>query len=165
MKANLLYSEYVKVTEDLDSALKKCFVNHLVIYNYGLNLLYHDPEMTFNNLKRSANSYTQQKNISPILDLAIYNELYYQFKKFKRNIKVQKLVTDIQYFTFLLKGYQCRCLEISEDKTSITFTGLPGVMKLSTPLPELNEEDVIYLNLSYSNQEDRYKLSLHLSTM
>ena len=165
MRTNLLYSEYVKVTEDLDIALKKCFVNHLVIYNYGLNLLYHGPEMTFNNLKRSAITYIRQKNISPVLDLAIYNELYYQFKKFKRNIRVQKLVTAIQYFTFLLKGYQCKCLEISEDRSTITFIGLPGVMQLTTPLPELNEEDIIYLNLSYSNQEDRYKLSSYLSAM
>lgn len=38
-----IYSEYVTVTPELDSSLKKCFLNHLVIYNQALSYLKENP--------------------------------------------------------------------------------------------------------------------------
>ncbi len=158
---NKVYSRYMAVPDELDKKLKKVFMNHLVVYNYCLSALCDNPMMTFKDLKKHATQYVEAKQISPVFDLALYNELYYQYNKFKSNIRVQKLVTDIQYFTFLLKGYECKNVHISSDRARIEFSDVDGGVDLDEPLPELSSQDLTYLNISYSNQENRYKLSLH----
>ena len=158
------YSRYLVVPDELDKLLKKVFMNHLVVYNHCLGVLCDNPTMTFKGLKKHATQYVETKQISPVFDLALYNELYYQYNKFKSNIRVQKLVTDIQYFTFLLKGYECKNIHISPDRMKISFSDIEGQIDLDEPLPELSSEDITYLNISYSNQENRYKLSLHRSS-
>ena len=158
-----LYSEYIHVSADLDEALKRCFMNHLVLYNYSLSLLYDKPYSSFKDIMKQVDARIEEKNTTPIIHIALMNELYYQYKKFKRNIRVQKLVTDIQYFTFFSNGYNCRSMDVSEDRKSITLNDLPGVITLDKPLPELNDEEVVYINISYSNAEDKYKISMYKS--
>jgi len=161
---NKVYSCYLDVPESLDKKLKKIFMNHLVVYNHCLGVLCGNPETTFKGPKKQASQYVASKQIAPIFDLALYNELYYQYNKFKSNIRVQKLVTDIQYFTFLLKGYDAKNVHISADRKKISFTDIEGCIELEEPLPTLSSEDITYLNISYSNQENRYKLSMHYSS-
>jgi len=158
---NSLYSEYVDVTPDLDKMLKKCFVNHLLVYNQALSFLYQDETLTFKNLKRLINDYISEKKLSPINDTTLYNEIYYQYKKFRRNIRIQKLITDIQYFTFLSRGYRTRGLIISNDRKVIYFKGFPGRINLNKELPEISKEDLIYINISFSNIENRYRISIY----
>lgn len=160
MKANI-YSEYIDVDPDVDAAMKKVFMNHLVIYNISLAILYKHPEISFKDLKKQALHYVVSRNIAPVFELALCNELYYQYKKFKSNIRVQKLVTDIQYFTFLLKDHSCKSLILKEDHKTLYFPEIDMSVTLSKELPEFKEDSLTYLNLSYSNQENRYKLSLH----
>lgn len=156
-----IYNEYVEVTSDLDIILKKCFMNHLVIYNHSLGLLYNNSELNFKSLMKSVSNYITDKSINPILQLPLMSELYYQYKKFKRNIRIQKLVTDIQYFTFLCNGYECKNLLFNKEKDRIQIQGFIGEIKLPKPLPSIPFEQSIYLNLSYSNIEDKYKLSVY----
>lgn len=163
MTNRYLYNEYVDVDEELDRHLKKCFVNHLIVYNYCLKLLYDNPELSFRIMKKQAVQYLQEQGIAPVLDVALFNELYYQHKKFKFNIRVQKLITDIQYFTFLLKDYNCKNFALTSDLSQIHFEDLSGVLRLTKPLPPLPAETVVYLNLSYSNAEDKYKISIYPS--
>ena len=158
-----IYNEYVVVTSDLDVTLKKCFMNHLVIYNHSLGILYNNSEMNFKSLMKSVSSYITEKSITPILQLPLMSELYYQYKKFKRNIRIQKLVTDIQYFTFLCNGYECKNLLFNKEKDRIQIQGFTGQIELSKPLPSISTDQAIYLNLSYSNIEDKYKLSVYKS--
>ena len=158
----IIYDNYVQVDESLDKYLKKCFVNHLVVYNYCLRLLYEDPELSFRNMKKLATQYLNDKQITQVLDTALFNELYYQQKKFKFNIRVQKLITDIQYFTFLVKDYQCKNFSVSEDRKSLRFNDTNGVMTMDKELPQLPSDTLVYLNISYSNVEDKYKLNIYL---
>ena len=119
--------------------------------------------MTFKNLKKEITKYIAERKLTPIIEIALLNEIYYQYKKFKRNVKIQKLITDIQYFTFLCKGYTTRSLIVSEDQTTVTFDGFPGEIKLKKALPDITNEDTLYVNLSFSNIENKYKISIYRS--
>lgn len=162
MRTNL-YNEDVEITPDLDAILKKCFVNHLLVYNQALSYLHEDSEMTFKGLKKEIQKYITERELTPIIEIALLNEIYYQYKKFKRNVKIQKLITDIQYFTFLCKGYSTRSLIVSEDRLSVKFEGFPGEIKLKKALPVASEENTFYVNLSFSNIENKYKISIYRS--
>ena len=161
---NNLYNEYVDITPDLDTVLKKCFVNHLLVYNQALTYLHKDEELSFKNLKKQIIKYIEEKKLSPIIEIALFNEIYYQYKKFKRNVKIQKLITDIQYFTFLCKGYSTRSLIVSEDQLTVKFDGFPGQIELKKVLPTIGEEDPLYVNLSFSNIENKYMMSIYRSS-
>lgn len=161
---NNLYNEYVDITPDLDAVLKKCFINHLLVYNQALSFLHKDEELTFKNLKKQIIKYISEKQLSPIIEIALFNEIYYQFKKFKRNVRIQKLITDIQYFTFLCKGYSTRSLLVSEDRMKITFDGFPGEITMKKELPTISEEESLYVNLSFSNIENKYMISIYRSS-
>lgn len=161
---NNLYNEFVEITPDLDAVLKKCFVNHLLVYNQALSFLHDNEELTFKNLKKMIVKYIAERKLSPIIEIALFNEIYYQYKKFKRNVKIQKLITDIQYFTFLCKGYSTRSLIISDDRTTVKFDGFPGQIELKKELPTINEDEALYVNLSFSNIENKYMISIYRST-
>jgi len=161
---NNLYTEYVDITPDLDAILKKCFVNHLLVYNQALAFLYENEELTFKNLKKMIVAYIGERKLSPIIEIALYNEIYYQYKKFKRNIKIQKLITDIQYFTFLCKGYTTKSLTVSDDRKTIRFDDFAGHIELKKELPPVTDEELIYMNLSFSNIENKYMISIYRSS-
>jgi hypothetical protein len=108
-------------------------------------------------------SYIEEKHLTPVIHTALMNELYYQYKKFKRNIRMQKLVSDIQYFTILSKGYVNPTLHFDLPNNTITVESFPGIIKLNKPLPQLLDGGVIYVNFSYSGDEDKYKMSIHSS--
>lgn len=160
---NNLYNEYVDISPDLDTKLKKCFVNHMLLYNQALDYLHKNEELTFKSLKKQIINHLKDKQLTPIIEIALFNELYYQYKKFKRNVRIQKLITDVQYFSFLSKGYTTRSLVVNEDRKSITFEGFEGSIHLDKELPKINEEESFYINLSFSNIENRYMISIYRS--
>lgn len=160
---NNLYNEYVNVTDNLSVTLKHCFVNHLIVYNKALAFLYDNEELTFKGLKKLIVKYLIEKNLNPIIEVALHNEIYYQYKKFKRNIKIQKLITDIQYFTFLCKGYSTKSIIVSDDRKTIKFEGFEGEISLDKELPLVSEDTLVYVNLSFSNIENKFMISIYKS--
>lgn len=158
---NKVYDNEVEITGELDGSLKKVMLNHLLVYNYCLNLLYKDPEISFQNLKRLATNYIEEKQLTPVITSAMFNELYYQFKKFRKNVKIRKQLTDIQYLTFTVGGYENNNFVYNEDKQEIKLQGLEGKIQLKEPLPLLEDFNSVYVNLSYSNREDIYKLNVY----
>lgn len=161
---NNLYNEDVEITPDLDVILKRCFVNHLLVYNQALSFLHKNDELTFKDLKKQIVKYIAEKKLAPVIEIALFNEIYYQYKKFKRNVKIQKLITDIQYFTFLCKGYTGRSLIVSDDRMKITFEGFAGEIQLKKELPVMAADDPVYVNLSFSNIENKYRMSIYKSS-
>lgn len=159
--SNKIYDEEVVVTSPLDALLKKTMVNHLLIYNHCLNTLYKDPEIDFMTLKRIANSYIEEKNLAPVIGSAMFNELYYQFKKFRKNVRIRKQLTDIQYLTFTVGGFDNNNFTYKTDTKEIKLHGLEGSIQLEKPLPEMDGPSSIYVNLSYSNREDNYRLNVY----
>jgi hypothetical protein len=134
-----------------------------LVYNQALSYLHEDGEMTFKGLKKEINKYIAERKLTPIIEIALLNEIYYQYKKFKRNVKIQKLITDIQYFTFLCKGYSTRSLIVSDDKMTVKFEGFPGEVNLKKELPAITDDCTLYVNLSFSNIENKYKISIYRS--
>ena len=158
---NKVYDETVMVGEELDSQLKKTLVNHLLVYNYCLNVMYKQPDIDFQALKKLASSYVEEKQLSPVLTSAMFNELYYQFKKFRKNVRIKKQLTDIQYLTFAVGGYENNNFTYKEDTKELKIHGLNGSIEIEKPLPSLTGPGSVYVNLSYSNREDQYRLNVY----
>lgn len=159
-----IYDEEVEVDQDLDKNLKRAFVNSLLVYNHCLSLLYKNPELTFNTLRKKAVRYVEEQKLYPIITRAMYNEVYYQYKKFRRNVRVQKTLSNIQYFTFIINDYENVCFTVNKERTEINLIELPGAIKLKVPLPELTEDDkMIYVNLSFSTKDNAYRMSMFSS--
>lgn len=161
MSSNV-YDEYVEVPESLSEVLLRTFVNHLNVYNYSLSILHKNNEISFKDLRKLIKSYLEINQVKPVLAIALFNELFYQYKKFKKFSRAQKRVSDIQYFTFLVTNDKAKEIVISQDRLSITFVTAGESITLPKPLPPIGNVPV-YLNISYSNNEERYKVSLHAS--
>jgi len=159
MKENIYYGEIV-ADKELDECLKKCFVNHLLAYNYSLNLIKENYDIDFKTLKDNVYAHIREKNIEPVIFPALMNELYYQYKKFKDGIKTQKLITDIQYITVITNGYVNKILDINENLKELRFFNIPGKFTLSKTLPNIEDYSPLYFNISYSNITDSYMLSI-----
>lgn len=144
----------------LNEYLRKCFLNHLVIYNYSLEILINNPDIRFKDLKLKCYEFIRKKNIKEFIRSPLFNEIYYQYKKFKeRNIKSYKALTGIHYITFLVNSYNNKCFRKEGNK--LIINGTDGYIELNEDLPELtNEDKMIYFNLSYSNKESKYQLSI-----
>lgn len=158
-KVNIYYGEIV-ADKELDECLKKCFVNHLVAYNYSLDLLKEDYNIDFKTLKDKVYFHVKEKNIEPIIFPALMNELYYQHKKFMDGVKTQKLITDIQYITVITNGYVNKILNIDESLKEMSFFNLTGKFTLAKALPVVTDFSPLYFNISYSNITDSYMLSI-----
>lgn len=156
-----IYREFIEVTPDLDVALRRVFINHLLVYNECLSTAYHDQEITFYKLKKKVTTYLTDKNISPIIEPALLNEIYYQHKKYKSNIRISKRVTDIQYITLLLKSYTNNVFTLTDSV--IKFNDLPGEISLPIPLPDISTYTAVYFNLSYGSPDLKYRISMYAS--
>lgn len=62
--------------------------------------------------------------------------------------------------TFITKGYKCKDIKMSEDKKKLSIRKLDGYILLEKELPIVSEKTIMYMNISYSNIEDKYKLSI-----
>lgn len=161
MKSRKIYDEVVVPQDELDTVLKKCLLTHLGIYNYSLELLKQSPSITYPQLREQVFRYIEERKITYLHIQAVQNELYYQYKKFKRGACSQKLISSIQYFTFLVKGYNNGLIQVDETRTQLRFIGHPGHLVLSEPLPALDSPDQhLYVNLSYSSMENQFVLSV-----
>ena len=160
MSRNNLYQADVVVEPRLDQYLRKCFLNHLIVYNHSLDILVKNPSIKFKELKLKCYEFIEQKKITEFIGSPLFNELYYQYKKFtERNIKAAKTLTGIHYITFLVNGYNNKCF--SKEGNKLVIHGVDGFIELEKDLPEIpDDKRMLYFNLSYSNQESKYQLSV-----
>jgi hypothetical protein len=152
------YKENVTVSPELDESLKKCFLNHLVLYNYTLDVLDKTPDIHFKNLKKMIYDYIVEKNITIFIGSSLYNELYYLMKKYKNNNKSHKQLSSIQYLTFYINNYDNKNFTVEGDK--IFFKDFKGHITIDKPLPPIENNELIYLNISFSTNENQYQISV-----
>lgn len=160
MKRKNLYQADVVVENSLDDYLRKCFLNHLVVYNYSLDILIKNPSIKFKDLKAKCYEFIEEKGIKEFMGSPLFNELYYQYKKYtEKNIRSAKTLTGIHYITFLVNGYDNKCF--TKDGNKIIIHGVDGCIELNEDLPEIpDDKQMMYFNLSYSNQESKHQLSV-----
>lgn len=160
---NKLYDSEVFVSDESKKILKRVFVNHLLIYNHSLGLLYKSPELRFEVLSKKVVDYIHERTIEPVLRTAVHNEIYYQYKKFRKNVRVQKQLTDLQYFTFTVGSYNNSSFTVNEERNIITLTGTGIELELEHTLPEEDGSRMLYFNISYSSMKDKFMLSVYSS--
>ena len=160
MSRRNIYLADINVSGVLDEYLRKCFLNHLVVYNHSLEILIKNPAIKFKDLKLKCYEFISEKNITEFMGSPLFNELYYQYKKFtERNIKVGKTLTGIHYITFLVNSYNNKCF--NKEGNKLLINGVDGYIELNEDLPEvIDEGKMLYFNISYSNQESKYQLSV-----
>lgn len=160
MSKKNIYQEDIIVSDKLDEYLKKCFLNHLIIYNYSLEILIKNPTIKFKDLKLKCYEFISKKKIIEFISSPFFNELHYQYKKFNnQNIKSGKTLTGIHYITFLVNSYNNKCF--NKDNNRLTINNIDGFIELNKDLPEIiDSSKLFYFNISYSNQESKYQLSI-----
>lgn len=156
-----LYDGEVYLSDEDVVKLKKVFVNHLLIYNFALDTLYSNPEIPFNRYADSVSNEIRNTELSPIIRPALLNEIYYQFKKFRRNVRSKKQLTDIQYITFTVSKYVNDQFEVNEEGNKLVLNDTGIVLNMEEPLPDPGKRNFLYFNLSYSSSQDRFMLSVY----
>lgn len=162
MRREHLYSgELSLTTEDVDK-MKAVFRNHLIIYNKALNELYKDRDIDMRSYLNRMNKEIKSSKYTPVLSNAIGNEIYYQWRKFNRNFRSKKQLTDIQYITLTGSSYVNEDFEVSEDGKFITLKEIGVVLELDGHLPEPESDmELLYFNVSYSSLEDGFRLTVY----
>ena len=158
-----LYIGEAVVSEESRTTLKALFENHLHIYNYALDQLSKNPEIKFQLFGSLVGKYIEQEQLFPVLKPAIHNELFYQYKKFRRNVKVKREKTDIQYVTATITGYSNNSLTFEDYLMTISLLGLNCSLTVSKSLPRLEPNKLYYYNISYSSLTDSFIVTVHVS--
>lgn len=159
MNVQNLYKEEIFVSEELRVKLKQYFLRHLVLYNYTLDVLTKNPNIKFKGLKKIVSAYIKEKNIEDYIPNCLYSEIYYLYKKYTNNIMIYKSLLRIQYLTFYVKSYNNKFFNLVDNK--IRFKNTDGYILLNKELPVLNKNELFYFNISYSNNEDKFQLSIY----
>lgn len=151
-----VYEAAVEVDNEFDINIKNCFVQHLTLYNFALGLSFDNPEIGFKEKKKLVIEYIEKNGIKDIAKEALFNELYYQHKKFNGNNRGQKRLIDIQYLTFLDTGYY-----VNHENKTMTIRGIQGKINIIVPL----DKNIIsmtgkYVNFSYSSNTNKYMLKI-----
>lgn len=156
MRKNLLVKK-INISEEYDSLIKKCIKNHIILYNYALQLLHNDNTINVSALQKSVKLYINKNNIFPIIKLPLFIEIYYLHKKFKKGVKCQKNITDIQYMTFAINDLQNNCIKINIDKKNVIDIKIADFFNYDEY--EILNDTVRIINFSYSNKNNSYVLS------
>lgn len=161
MTTNKLYSATVVPKDGLGDTLKRLSLSHLTIYNHALEILRARPDIWQHDLQTQVVAFVEINNI-PCLNMhAVRNELYYLYKKFRKQRTSQKHVTSIQYFTLILRNLKTGFAVLDETRTKLKFAGHDGYLELPAPMEEIHHTGkVFYMNLSYSTTADQFVLSL-----
>jgi hypothetical protein len=125
MSKKNLYKEDVIVSNELDLILKRYLLNHLVLYNYSIDILEKNSDIRYKELRKKLQEYIVEKNIKDFIPSCLYQETYYLYKKYKNNVnKLQKCLTEIQYLTFYINSYNNKIFSLVDNK--IVFKNIEG---------------------------------------
>ena len=160
-----IYDEQIVPDEAGAKALKSYMNTHLVYLNEALDTLKAQPHLSLRDLKTIVREKIWKDNPEYVLTDVVYNELYYMYKKFVRRCKRVKLLTDIQYMTFIVQGLNGKGVCYTPGSFRLRLPGRSGTVTLLKPLPQWQEGSMLFLNLSYSGLEDQFRLSVFTSPM
>lgn len=154
-----LYDEYVEVNGELRDYLKDVMSNHVHIYNLGLNLLKNNPNLTFDQLKKQVRELIAEGSYQVYIEPILFNEMYYLFKRFKKNEATKKKVSGVGYLSFHTTRYTNELFVHNSFVDEFTMRNKEGCIKLPKALPKL-QHGKVYLNLSYGGDTEKFKLSV-----
>lgn len=161
-KKEVIAAREITFNDDIKKIIKEALRNHVILYNHSLELLNKNPQLELKELKKQVFAYAKEKNYYPIIKDSLSIELYYLYKKFKRNIKHQKLITDIQYLTFILLKLTKKLIKITVDKEKNVKFSLANFLT-DEEVNMLNEDDnEKFFNISYSPESDKFMLSVFI---
>lgn len=156
MQKNLLTKD-IYIPEEHDRLIKDCMKNHIVLYNHALQLLHKNNYESVKMLQKAVKSFIDEHNIFPIVKTSIFIEIYYLYKKFRRGIRAQKNITNIQYMTFIINDLQRANIKINTTATTTVKLKIKDFLT-NKEFAELNNK-VRFINFSYSNVNNTYVLA------
>lgn len=152
----------VTASEEEIKIVKRILINHVLLYNYNLRLYNKDPYQRLESITSKTFKYAKVKCISPIIEPAIHNELYYQYKKLRKNVKLQKQFTDVQYITLVSRELDNTMFSLNKEGTEFVIKSNDLVFHLEEPaIIDNPEKSLLYFNLSYSPSEESFRLNIH----
>lgn len=175
MRSPKIYNRALEIDEVSKNQIKEVLINHLVLYNWSLDWMrkemsrtnyglsrsmFAEPRVSFDRLKKKVIEYANQARLLHI-EFALTNELYYLHKKFRKNTRSRKEISDIQYLTFTVSKNRMSGLRLSEDRLTMSIDDTDISFTLNEPFPEITDQGFLYVNISYSNIGDSFNLSIH----
>lgn len=153
-----IYYEEVTAPIALRSYLVSCYKNHLVIYNDMLEYYRRNRAATYKELKSKVNEVLENNVYLPVITTVIHADIYYMAKK--KDFK-QKLLTDIQYISVISIGYKSNSVFKYDADNLLLYVGKSEFpIELEEPLPVVEEDQSVYINLSYSGSTGAFELSV-----
>lgn len=153
-----IYYEEVEVPLPLRTYLVSCYKNHLVIYNDMLEYYRRNRYTQYKELKTKLVEVLENNVYLPVINTVIHADIYYMVKK--KDFK-QKLLTDIQYISVISRGYKFNKVFRYDQETLRLYVGESQcAIELKEPLPEVEEDQNVYINLSYSGSSGVFELSV-----
>ena len=141
-KKEVIAAREITFNDDIKKIIKEALRNHVILYNHSLELLNKNPQLELKELKKQVFAYAKEKNYYPIIKDSLSIELYYLYKKFKRNIKHQKLITDIQYLTFILLKLTKKLIKITVDKEKKQALMINSLFEYFEEIDKLKGKDI-----------------------
>lgn len=155
MKRKPIFFCELNISEESRKSLLKVFQNHLVIYNYFLDITYKNINLNYKEKKNLIKEFIDNNKIYPYIINAVFNEIYYQEKKVRRNIFKEKILTEIQYLTITDNTL---IYDPVTRKCFIKYTDIEFYLN-----KDLNEEIFLrrkYVNISYSVNKDKFEFKI-----
>ena len=154
-RPDVVYTSDLLCEDQFFEDLKLVMYNHLLIYNHildltrsnSIDLSSHAEQLK--KVKEFINTFEVKKYVAS----ALWNELYYMKRKFLKDRKNEKQLTDIQYLTFR-RGNK----DLIIKGNTLTIDKISGIAMLpeDTNLELFNT--AMFINISYSNNENRIKV-------
>ena len=155
-----IFKSDLTVTPKTREILLKVFRNHLTLYNQALKYLTDNPDISLKDFKKCVLEITS-KFEGEMVYPSLGTEHYYLYRKHKKNIKFQKLVTSVQYLTFVVSDEKkFKFLKFDRQAKTVEITGNSLTMNYEGDLPELNPRKRNFVNIGYSSEEDKFKISV-----
>lgn len=132
---------------------------HLVLYNQALDAINKNPQIRYKELYRKIK---EQNEDTGSYDPASFSiELHYLYRKFRLNRRNKKLVTNVQYLTYIVtKEETFKYIKIDRNSRIIHLIN-PNIMcSYEGDMPEFKENIKHYINIGYSANEDTFKVSI-----
>ena len=95
-----IFHQEVKVPESVDTYLRNTFAIHTALRNFVAKVLIKQPDILFKEVKALVRQYAKDNDLTVSMTSPIYNELYYQYKRFQcERTHVHKEGKNIQYIS------------------------------------------------------------------
>ena len=155
----LIFTDDLEVTQEGRDKLLAVYRKHLLIYNSALDILQKEEGIKYKSLlKQIKQAHIDDEDF----DASSFSvELYYLYRKVKNNRKSKKLVTQVQYLTYIVTNEaKYKSITIDRHNKVIKLNNIDIELKYTKDIPEFKMNNKYFVNIGYSTNLNKFKVSI-----